>query len=82
LGDGAKFAAALFIGLMIVMTVAVAGIAETIALQGCAICDNNPPNYIAAAMIGTAAILLLWFMLRVLIRLFGGDPHSDRENSR
>jgi len=67
---------------MIIMTITVTAIAIAIALQGCAICDNSPPNYAAAAVIGAAAVALFWFFIRVLARLFADHSYSDRENPR
>jgi hypothetical protein len=79
LSDGARFIAALFIAIVIIVTLVVATLATVIALQGCAICDNNPPNYFAATLIVAVTTGLLWFLMRIVKRLFAEQSYRDSE---
>jgi hypothetical protein len=82
LSDGARFIAVFFIAIVIVVTLVVAALGTTIALQGCAICDNDPPSYFAASAIVAVAIGLLWFLMRVIKRLLADQSYRDSEGSR
>jgi hypothetical protein len=35
---------------------------DVVAIAGCAICDNTPPNYIAATVMTAVCLLLEWII--------------------